>query len=118
MPGMDGYLQKQVGRLESATPAMLAKWDRRYFVVPAGRTTLRYYRTQADYMSRKEPSGTIDVAGACLKVERNPAAHVVHVVSGARARPRRHHPCHPLTHTSAGTTCHPQPTSPSALAPP
>ena len=39
MPGMDGYLSKQAR-------GGGAKWDRRYFVVPPGKTSLRYYKTR------------------------------------------------------------------------
>ena len=39
MPGMDGYLSKQAR-------GGGAKWDRRYFVVPPGKTSVRYYKTR------------------------------------------------------------------------
>ena len=73
MPGMEGYLSKQTGRS--------GKWDRRYFVIPPGRTSLRYYKTRDDYIGRKEPSGAIDAAGSTLKHERAPGHFVLHIES-------------------------------------
>ena len=54
MPGMEGYLHKQSGgKAGGGTKGeMLKKWDRRYFVCPAGRSYLRYYKPK-DWQPRK-----------------------------------------------------------------
>ena len=72
-------MSKQIGKKTSASPHAAptaeTRWDRRYFVMPPGRTSLRYYRTREDYVARKEPSGAIDTAQCSLQVCRQPLTH-------------------------------------------
>jgi small GTP-binding protein len=79
LPLMEGYLSKQTGRKAGAGAA--GKWDRRYFVVPPGKTSLRYYKTRDDYVGRLEPAGAIDTARSTIQIERSPGAFLLHITS-------------------------------------
>ena len=65
----EGFLEKKSGG-KSASPsrfkkAFLEKWDKRFFVLSAGGTELRYYHTaeEAHYQAHK-PLGAVECAGA------------------------------------------------------
>ena len=60
MPGMEGYLAKQSGGKAggSSKGEILKKWDKRYFVIRASQTHLRYYKSKEDFRAGKDPAGT------------------------------------------------------------
>ena len=66
---VEGFLEKKSGG-KSASPsrfkkAFLEKWDKRFFVLSAGGTELRYYHTaeEAHYQAHK-PLGAVECTGA------------------------------------------------------
>ena len=66
---VEGFLEKKSGG-KSASPsrfkkAFLEKWDKRFFVLSAGGTELRYYHTaeEAHYQAQK-PLGAVECIGA------------------------------------------------------
>ena len=86
MPPMEGYLHKQVGRPAGGGSLKLdeAKWEERYFVIPPGMASLRYYKSQRDHREHKEPAGSINISNSGLVVERLPTLHVVHIQAEKR----------------------------------
>jgi len=86
LAGMEGYLSKQSGGKQgsSSKGELMRKWDRRYFVLRAGSTQLKYYRTKEDYCSSHPSAGCIDTAGATLKVDRSGGACQMQVITPSR----------------------------------
>ncbi|KAL1510206.1 hypothetical protein AB1Y20_006535 [Prymnesium parvum] len=106
MPGMEGYLVKQSGgRGGSSKGEILKKWDRRYFVLRAGETKLRYYRSTDDFRAGKEPAGLLDTAGAHLKVEREPAVFEINLITPLRTLSIRADSATTLEHWVMALSC-------------
>ena len=60
--GATGWLEKKSGGKDSkAKSKVLEKWDRRWFVLPAGATELSYYKSDK---AGAAAAGSIDCAGA------------------------------------------------------
>jgi len=65
-----GYLHKKSGghdgKSSLKTSLLGAKWDKRFFVMPADSSEMQYYKTESDFHDRKEPLGSIDIPGATV----------------------------------------------------
>ena len=86
MSGMEGYLHKQSGGKQgsSSKGELLRKWDKRYFVVLAGSTSLKYYKTKEEYTGKRSASGSVNVQSSVLRVERQGTTGLLHIVTPAR----------------------------------
>ena len=82
------YLSKQSGG-KTGGPSkgeVLRKWDKRYFVLCADQTHLRYYRSKEEFNAGKDPVGLLDSTGATLRVEREPGLFSLHLITPLRSK--------------------------------
>ncbi|EOD08675.1 hypothetical protein EMIHUDRAFT_631907 [Emiliania huxleyi CCMP1516] len=76
--GARGWLEKKSGgHEERGKMKLLQKWDRRYFVLPAGGAELSYYKTEDDAARGEHPAGSLRCDGAevFLKEVRDDGVH-------------------------------------------
>uniref|UniRef100_A0A7S3EYH3 PH domain-containing protein n=1 Tax=Haptolina ericina TaxID=156174 RepID=A0A7S3EYH3_9EUKA len=107
MPGMEGYLSKQSGGKTGGNTRgeVLKKWDRRYFVLRAGTTFLRYYKVKEDFSNGREPAGSLDTSGGVVKVEREPGIFAIHIVTPLRTLSLRAESAAILEHWIMALSC-------------
>ena len=68
---MEGWLDKQSGgKLQKkGLGNTMAKWDRRFFVLRAGTSTLQYFKSERDASVGKKPAGELNCDGGEVKRE-------------------------------------------------
>ena len=68
---MEGWLDKQSGgKLQKkGLGNTMAKWDRRFFVLKAGTSTLQYFKSERDASVGKKPAGELNCDGGEVKRE-------------------------------------------------
>jgi len=59
-------LKKSGGKAFEKKARMYEKWTKRYFVLPPGKTELKYFKNEAAYQSKATPLGTVEVQGAVV----------------------------------------------------